>query len=156
MWKATRHTQNWASKQPCLSNIQKSDGNYVAKPEKNIKELKKILLPAPHSEDLSNISNFQYPNDLLLPQITKKEILQIGKYLQMKKALGLDQILIKVLKVIMPKISDHLVQIFHDSFSIGNYPAHFKESVIIIICKQKSERDYTSPKSYWPISLLNT
>ena len=87
--------------------------------------------------------------------ITKKEIFQIGKHLQIKKALGPDQILNEVLKVIMPKIGDYLVHIFNNSLSIGYYPLHLKESIIVILCKPGGATDYISPKNYRPISLLN-
>ena len=56
----------------------------------------------------------------------------------------------------MPEITGHLEQIFNDSLSIGYYPAHFRESVIIILRKLRGNRDYTNPKNYRPISLLNT
>ncbi len=74
----------------------------------------------------------------------------------MNKALGPDQIPNEVLKVIMPQISSHLKQIFNNSFSIGYYPSHFKESIIIILRKEGGNKDFTSPKNYRPISLLNT
>ena len=156
MWKAVKHAQNRASRQPCLPNIQRSDGSYITEPKEKIEELKKVLLPSPRSADLSDLADFEYPNDLPLPRITQKEILQTGKYLRMNKAPGPDQIPNEVLKVIMPVISGHLEQIFNDTFSIGYYPAHFKESIIIILRKQGGTRDFTSPKSYRPISLLNT
>ena len=79
MWKAIRHAQNRASRQTCLPNIQRLDGSYITEPKK-IEELKKVLLPSPHSADLSNLADFEYPNDLPLPRITQKEILQTGKY----------------------------------------------------------------------------
>lgn len=60
------------------------------------------------------------------------------------------------MKVIIPKISDHLVHIFNNSLSIRYYHLHFKESIIIILRKQEGVRDHTNLKSYWPISLLNT
>ena len=56
----------------------------------------------------------------------------------------------------MPEITGHLEQIFNDSLSIGYYPAHFRESVIVILRKLGGNRDYTNPKNYRPISLLNT
>lgn len=156
MWKAIRQARNLALRQPCLPNIQKSDESLVTEPEEKIEELKKVLLPAPHSADLSDLINFQYPNDLPMPRITQKEILQTGKYLRTKKVPGPDQIPNEVLKVIMPEINSHLEQIFNDSLSIGYYPSHFKESIIIILRKEGGTRDYTNPKSYRPISLLNT
>ena len=153
MWKAIKHVQNRTSRQPCLPNIQRSDGSYITEPKEKIEELKKVLLPAPHSADVSDLANFEYPNDLPLTRITQKEILQTGKYLRMNKALGPDQIPNKVLKVIMPEISGHLEQIFNDSLSIGYYPAHFKESIIIILRKQGGTRDFCCGKSVFAYSL---
>ena len=34
------------------------------KPEGKIEELKKDLLPEPQNADLSDLANFEYPNDL--------------------------------------------------------------------------------------------
>ena len=156
MWKAVKRAQDRTSRQSCLPNIQRSDKSYVTKPKKKIEELKMVLLPASHSADLSDLVNFEYLNDLPLPQITQKEILQTGKDLRMNKAPGLDQIPNEVLKVIMPQISSRLEQIFNDSLLIGYYPEYFKESIIIILRKEICNRDFTSPKNHRPISFLNT
>ena len=91
-----------------------------------------------------------------MPCITKKELFQVRKHLQIKKASRPDPIPNKVLKVIILEISNHLVYIFNDFLSIGYYSLHFKESIVVILCKQGDARDYTNPKSYQPISLLNT
>lgn len=93
------------------------------------------MLSAPHSANLSDLVGFEYPNDLLLPRITQKEILQTGKYLQINKAPGLDEIPNKILKVIMPDITGHLKQIFYNSIFIGYYLAHLKKSIIVILRK---------------------
>ncbi len=55
----------------------------------------------------------------------------------------------------MPEITGHLEQIFNDSLSIGYYPAHLRESVIVILRKLGGNRDYTNPKNYRLISFLN-
>ncbi len=115
-----------------------------------------VLLPASHSANLSDLADFEYLNDLPLPQIAQKEIFQTCKDLRMNKALGPEQIPNKVLKVIMPQISNRLEQIFNDSFLIGYYPAYFKKSIIIILRKEKCNRDFTSPKKHRPISFFNT
>ena len=58
MWKVVKHTQNRAPRQLCLPNIRKSDRGYTTEPREKIEELKKVLLLAPHSVDLSNILHF--------------------------------------------------------------------------------------------------
>ena len=78
------------------------------------------------------------------------------KYLRSKKAPGPDQIPNEVLKLVACEICSHLEQMFNDSPTLGHYPSHFKEFIIVILRKHGGNRDYTSPKSYRPISLLNT
>ncbi len=72
MWKAVGETKNRAFKQPCLSNIQKSDGYPARKPQEKIEELKQVLIPTSHVADLSDLINFVYPNYLPMPRITQK------------------------------------------------------------------------------------
>ncbi len=91
-----------------------------------------------------------------MPEITQHEILQTVKRLSSKKAPGPDQIPNEVLKAIACEICNYLEQIFNDSFRLGHYLTHFKESIIAIVCKHGGNRDYTNPKSYRPTSLLNT
>ena len=80
-----RQTKNRAFKQPCLPNIRKSDGYLATEPQEKIEELKKVLMPTPHAADLSDLTNFVYPNDLPMPRITQKEILQTGNSLHTNK-----------------------------------------------------------------------
>ncbi len=156
MWKAVKHAQNQSSRQHCLPNTQRSDGSYATEPKEKIEALKKALISGPHSASISDPVNFKYPNDLSLPRISQKEILQTGEYLRMNKTPGSDQILNKVMKVIMPQISSHLEQIFNNSFSIDYYPAYFKEAIIIITRKEGGNMDFISPKNNRPMSLFNT
>ncbi len=156
IWKAVRKTKNRAFKQPCLLNIRKSDRYLAKEPQEKIEKLKKALMPTPHAADISDPTNFVYPNNLPVLRITQKKIFQTGNSLLTNKAPGPDEIPNEVIKVIMPEITGHLEQIFNDSLSIGYYPAHFRESVIVILRKLGGNKDYTNPKNYCPISLLNT
>ena len=109
-----------------------------------------------HAAGLLDLTNFVYPNNLPMLRITQKKILETGNSLRTNKAPGSDQIPNKVINVIMPEMIGHLGQIFNDTLFIGYHPRHFRESVIIIIRKLGCNRDYTNPKNYRPISLLNT
>lgn len=156
LWKAVRQAKNQAPRQSCLFSIQKSTGGLATEPKEKIKELKKVLLPTPQFVDLSDIQGFEYPNRLEMPKITQHEILQTIKHLRARKAPGPYQIPNEILKVIACEICSFLEQIFNDSLALGHYPSHFKETIVVILRKIGGNRDYTSPKSYRPISLLNT
>ncbi len=47
-------------------------------------------MPTLHLADLSDLTNFVYPNNLLMLGITQKEILQTGNSLRTNKASGPD------------------------------------------------------------------
>ena len=155
LWKAVKQAKNRAPRQPCLPNIQKSTGGLATEPREKIEELKKVLLPAPHSADLSDIQGFEYPNGLEMPKITQHEIFQTVKRLRTRKAPGPDQIPNEVLKATAHEICSYLEQIFNDSLILGHYLLHFKKSIIVILHKHGGNQDYTSPKSYRLISLLS-
>lgn len=55
----------------------------------------------------------------------------------------------------MLKISGHLKKMFNTSISIRYYSTYFKQFIIVIFYKQGDIRDFTSPKSYWPINFMN-
>ena len=89
-------------------------------------------------------------------QKSQHDILQTIRHLRTRKASGPDQIPNEVLKVIACEICSCFEQIFNNPLALGHYPSHFKESIMVILRKIGGNRDYTSPKSYRPISLLNT
>lgn len=91
-----------------------------------------------------------------MPKIIKNEILQTIKYFCTQKTPRPNQIFNKILKVIVIKICNYLQQIMNDSFTLAYYLLHFKESIVIILRKHGNNRDFTSSKTYRPISLLNT
>ena len=90
-----------------------------------------------------------------MPKITQYEILQTIRYLQNRIALGTDQIPNKVFKIIAYKIYSCLKQVFNDLLVLGHYFSYFKELIVVILYKTRGNYDYTNPKSYQPISLLN-
>lgn len=59
-----------------------------------------------------------------------------------------DQILNKVIKVIIPEIVNHLEWVFNNFLSLGYYTVHFKESIIIILYKLEGNRDNINPTNY--------
>lgn len=53
------------------------------------------------------------------------------------------------------KITPHLTRIFNWSLRLGYCPARFRQSTTIVLRKAGKD-DYTTPKAYRPIALLNT
>lgn len=153
--KAIRQAKNRALRQPYFSSIQKSTGRLATEPKEKIEKLKKVLLPTPQFANLSNIQGFEYPNGLEMPKITQYKIFQTFRYFQTRKGPRPDQILNKVLKIIVLKICSFLEQIFNNSLILSHYISHFKESIVFILHKIGGNRDYTSSKNYWAISLFN-
>jgi len=52
-------------------------------------------------------------------------------------------------------IVGHLEMIFNQSLRISHCPAHFRSSTTVVLRKPDKD-DYTTPKAYRPIALLNT
>lgn len=93
-----------------------------------------------------------------MPNITEKEIELAILRPALDKAPGTDGIPNRVLRIIIPFILPHLHKLFNSCLNLAYYLRHFKKSITIILHKSSGEksRDYTSPKSYRPIALLNT
>lgn len=49
----------------------------------------------------------------------------------------------------------HLEPIFYYFFYINYYLVYFKEFIVFLYCKQGDMKNFTYPKSYLPINLLN-
>lgn len=85
----------------------------------------------------------------------EKEILEAIRSASPLKALGPDGLPNRVLQVIADIIVGHLAIIFNQSLRISYCPAHFRSSITVVLRKPDKD-DYTIPKAYRPIALLNT
>lgn len=93
-----------------------------------------------------------------MPAITDKEIELAILRPALDKALGTDGIPNRILRKTISLILSHLQRLLNSCLNLAYYPHHFKKSITIILRKPSGEdpRDYTSPKAYRPIALLNT
>ena len=57
--------------------------------------------------------------------------------------------------MVAPTIGPLLTQIYNASLRLQYWPAYWKEAKVIVI-RKLGKKDYYDPKSYRPISLLNT
>jgi len=89
------------------------------------------------------------------PTILTEEIGKLIISLLNEKALGLDGILNKVLKVVALVIAKDLAEAASYCFTSGIILKSLKESIIIVLCKEE-KKDYSLLGSYRLIALENT
>lgn len=105
--------------------------------------------------DLEDIRDAQYDNQIDMPQITEKEVSNAIRAASPLKALGPDSIANKALQAGVAQLARHLTRIFNQSLHLGYCPAHFRELTTVVLRKPGKD-NYTAPKSYRPIALMNT
>lgn len=71
------------------------------------------------------------------------------------KAPGTDGITNNVLQKVLDLILPTLHQLFNASWRMGYFPRHFRQLITVVLRKAGKE-DYSQPKAYRPIALLNT
>ncbi|KAF8660106.1 hypothetical protein AX14_007475 [Amanita brunnescens Koide BX004] len=110
--------------------------------------------PSPSSSFLDALP--QEPTRNWLP-ISQQEITDMLKLTSNASAPGPDEVTWYHIKQIysMDGVSDALIHLFNNICDTGVWPSWFKASTSVIIPKPK-KTDYSAPKSYRPIVLLNT
>ena len=116
---------------------------------------RKTFFPTPPEAELEDFHEMEYSNQIQLPPITEREIKDALRAASPLKAPGPDGIVNKVLQTGAPQLTAHLKRIFNQSLHLGYCPAHFRESTTVVLRKPDKD-DYTAPKSYRPIALMNT
>lgn len=61
----------------------------------------------------------------------------------------------RILEKLWPYIAKHIHYIFSVSINLGHHPKAWRTAAIIVL-RKAGKPDYTIPKAYRPISLLNT
>jgi len=88
-------------------------------------------------------------------EISEEEIEKALKAAKPNKTPGKDGLPMLVWKKLWPHVSSIIEKIFNASITLGHYPCIWKTASIIAI-RKPGKADYTLPRSYRPISLLNT
>lgn len=140
-----------------MPEIRDLSGTLQTENEDKAKALQQRLFPEPAPADLSDIPDQppEFPAPLPFPDITEHEVQQAFKSSRGDKAPGSDNIQFKVLKEAAPVIGLLLTQVYNASLQLHYWPACWKEATVIVI-RKPGKKDYCDPKSYRPISLLNT
>ncbi|MBW0490729.1 hypothetical protein O181_030444 [Austropuccinia psidii MF-1] len=105
--------------------------------------------------DTSDIVHTFFDPQFTFPLITTQEIARALEELPKKKAPGPDQIANELLKETSFLLTLHLEKVFNSCLRNGYFRTSWKKAVTAIIRKSGKD-DYSDPKSYQPIALLNT
>jgi hypothetical protein len=133
----------------------KPDGELASRPEEKAETLRQSFFPPPLQAYLSDISGYEYPQPIECPEITSSEIEKAVRRAAPNKAPGTDNITNDILHQTLDILLPHLYKLFNACLQQGYCPKHFKE-VITVVLRKPGKDDYTQPKSYRPIALLNT
>ncbi|KAL3965699.1 hypothetical protein ACCO45_000007 [Purpureocillium lilacinum] len=113
------------------------------------------FLPTPPDANLDDINSAVYADQISLPPIAEQEVEDAIGNAAPLKAPGPAGIVNRALQIASPRIRQHLTRIFNQSLALGYCPQHFRSSRTVVIRKPGKD-NYTVPKSYRPIALLNT
>ncbi|KAF8718447.1 hypothetical protein AX14_011825, partial [Amanita brunnescens Koide BX004] len=113
---------------------------------------------SPAAKDISweAINNIPEHETRSFPPISKREIWDALRPTTNSSAPGPDHVTWRHLKLALsiPETDDALMILFNKVCFTGTWPSHFKDSVSVIIPKP-NKPDYSIPKAYRPIALLN-
>ena len=148
LWKLVKWAKNQQTVTPtCTPTLQK--------PEEKAEILRQSFFPPPLNADLSDIDGYTYPLPIECPEITPSEVARAVRRAAPNKAPGTDGITNGILHQKLDILLPYLHRLFNACLQLGYCPAHFRESVTIVLRKPGKD-DYTQPKPYRPIALLNT
>jgi exonuclease III len=124
--------------------------------DEKIDMFKNVFFPAPPPVDLDDIPGSFYPNPVECPPcITENEVLAAIRRSAPDKAPGPDGFTNRLLKACAPIMVKLLTPLFEACIQQAYHPKAYKEANTITL-KKPGKGDYTTPKSYRPIALLNT
>ena len=156
LWKMVKWAKIRGTLAPtCTPTLMKPDRELVQEVEEKAEVLRQSFFPPSRSADLVDIIGYEYPQCIECPEITASEIEKAIRGAAPNKAPGIDAIpngiLHKTLDIMLPSLQ----RLFNVCLRQGYCPAHFKGTTTVVLRKPGKD-DYTQPKSYRPIALLNT
>ena len=159
IWKLAKWARERAGKPsqlPQFPALKDSSGTLQTTGKGKADVLAQHFFPAPVTANLSDIPGHTYPEELPIPcEVDEAEIHAILKWLPPDKAPGPDRIPNRFLKECSQQLAPFLAHFFTKCIQASYHPQTFKESNTVVL-KKPQKPDYTSPKAYRPIALLNT
>ena len=155
MWRGTKFARDPQPKQATIPAIRGKQGQLITQSEGKAKALLEAFFPPPVQADIDDIGTQPYPPHFNLGPITKWEVSRAITQAASNKAPGPDGIPANILKLTYRELMPVLLKLFQSSLRTGYYPRLLKESTTVVLRKPGKD-DYSQPKAYRPIALLNT
>lgn len=155
LWKVAKWAKNSSPRPSYVPLLRNQDKNLRDGIKGKINVLKGTFFPEPPEADLTDLDGYQYADDIKFPPITPHEIQRAIRHAPGNKAPGPDGIPNHILHKIMDIITPALHALFNGCLATGFYPKAFKHRCTVAL-RKPGKGDYTRPKSYRPIALLNT
>ena len=156
LWKLVKWAKNRRTVAPaCTPALRKPDRELAHQACEKAETLHQSFFPPPLRADLTDINGYEYPQPIECPEITPSETERAVRRATPNKAPGTDDITNGILHQVLDILLPSLHKLFNACLQQGYCPAHFKETITVALRKPGKD-DYTQPKSYRPITLLNT
>lgn len=127
----------------------------VTEPSDKAELFKDVFFPAPLEANVDDIRDIDYNGQIELPPVTEKEIEDAIHAASPLKSPGPDGITNKAIQAGRVQLMAHMLRVFNQSIKLGYCPVHFRRSLTTVLRKPGKD-NYTKPKAYRPIALLNT
>ncbi len=157
LWSLARWTRQRGTKTPAFTpDIQKADGSLAEDTSGKAEALRTVFFPKPPEADLTDISLYCYPISVeTWVPITEWEVGEAMRDTPPDKAPGEDEIPNRVLKAAAETLRPIYTKLFNLSIQLQHCPARFKKSITVAL-RKPGKSDYSQPKSYRPVALMNT
>jgi ribonuclease HI len=156
LWKLVKWAKNRHNTAPASTPaLAKPNGEIAQQPEEKAEVLRQAFFPPPRQADLADIAGYEYPPPIECPDVTMAEVEKAVRKAAPNKAPGTDGITNSILHTTLDILLPSLCKLFNACLQLGYCPAHFKDTATVVLRKPGKD-DYTQPKSYRPIALLNT
>ena len=141
---------------PPLYRGSTAEGPKAESPRDKTNVLRAQFFPVEPDADLSDISGFEYrPEVEPLPTVTGNDVLTALRGRPGHSAPGIDTIPNGFLKALGEPFIQAITKVTNACWATGHYPARYKAARTVALRKQ-GKPDYSSPKAWRPIALLNT
>lgn len=157
MWKALAYL-NQSSKKQTLPTLRKDTRSYEEDQDKADLLLQTFFPPQPAPQGGQEADATAVEAEVTDPigdRLLEEEVARAIFESNPRKAPGPDNLSFCVWQELWPVVKDWIVHIYRRSIQLSYLPTHWKGAKIIVIPKP-DKPDYTIPKAYRPISLLQT